>query len=146
MSKTRKRRLGRGTGSGRGKTSGKGTKGQKCRSGYNYRPFFEGGQMPLARRVPKRGFKNPFRKEYQVVNLRDLASDYDAGTTVTSDLLEAEGLVQDADHLIKILGIGEMNVALTVQADAFSASAREQLEKAGGEAKPREKAAFSASE
>ncbi len=96
--------------------------------------------MPLARRVPKRGFKNPFRKEYQVVNIRDLASRYEAGTTVTPDLLEADGLIRDADHLVKILGDGEMGIALTVQADAFSASAREQLGKAGGEAQPRQTA------
>ena len=141
MSKVRKKRVGRGAGSGLGKTSGRGMNGQKSRSGYSYRAFFEGGQMPLARRVPKRGFKNPFREEYQTVNVKDLAARFEGGATVTPDGLREKGLVRHAGHLIKILGDGEISIALAVQADAFTASAREKLEKAGGNAQPRERAA-----
>ena len=96
--------------------------------------------MPLARRVPKRGFRNPFRKEYQVVNVRDLAVKFEAGTTVTPDLLREKGLIRHADHLVKILGDGEIAVPLEVEADAFTASAREKLHQAGGEARPRQAA------
>ncbi|MFH1738650.1 MAG: 50S ribosomal protein L15 [bacterium] len=141
MSKARKKRVGRGAGSGVGKTSGRGMKGQRSRSGFNYRVCFEGGQMPLARRVPKRGFKNPFRKEYQAVNVKDLAARFEDGATVTPDGLREKGLVRHAGHLIKVLGDGEISIALAVQADAFTASAREKIVKAGGEAQPRQVAA-----
>ena len=124
------KRLGRGPGSGLGKTSGKGHKGQKARTGHHGIPaWFEGGQMPLQRRLPKRGFKNPFRKEYEAVNVRDL-NKIDADT-VTPDLLRELRLV-GGDKPIKILGSGEITRKLTVQAHAFSASARAKIEAAGG--------------
>ena len=124
------KRLGRGPGSGLGTTSGKGHKGQKARTGHHGIPaWFEGGQMPLQRRLPKRGFKNPFRKEYEAVNVRDL-NKIDADT-VTPDLLRELRLV-GGDKPIKILGSGEITRKLTVQAHAFSASARAKIEAAGG--------------
>ena len=113
-------------------------KGQKSRSGYTYRAFFEGGQMPLSRRVPKRGFRNPFRKEYQVVNVSSLAARFEAGAAGTPDLLREKGLIRHPDQLVKILGDGEITIPLEVEADAFTASAREKLEKAGGEARHRQ--------
>ncbi|HQL61971.1 MAG TPA: 50S ribosomal protein L15 [bacterium] len=141
MAKSGRKRVGRGPGSGAGKTAGRGTKGQLSRSGIKRRAFFEGGQMSLARRIPKRGFKNPSHKEYQVVNLGVLASKFEAGVTVTPQSLREKGLVRHPDRLIKILGGGEIGIALTVQADAFTASAREKLARAGGGAQPRQAAA-----
>ena len=131
--RTSKKRLGRGIGSGLGKTSGKGHKGQWARSGGGVRPGFEGGQMPLTRRVPKRGFNNHFRKVYAIVNL-DVLSGFEAGTVVDFDLLSAMGLVKEVKGAVglKVLGEGEINVAITVKAAKFSASAKEAIVKAGG--------------
>ncbi len=127
------KRIGRGHGSGNGKTAGKGHKGQKARSGGGIRPGFEGGQMPLARRIPKRGFNNVFAEKMTIVNISDLAR-FKEGTVVDSDLLKAAGVIKKADKGVKILGKGELNVNLTVKAAAFSASAKEKIEKAGGKA------------
>ncbi len=125
-------RVGRGEGGRRGKTAGRGTKGQKARS--KVRVGFEGGQMPLARRVPKaKGFRNPFRVEYNVINLDVLAERFSAGAEVTPDTLRAEGLVHKKG-LVKILGGGEVHVALTVKADAFSQAAIDKIVAAGGTA------------
>ena len=129
------KRLGRGIGSGQGKTAGKGHKGQWARSGGGVRPGFEGGQMPLARRIPKRGFNNRFRKEYVIVNLASLA-DLPAGTVVDYGFVLSNGLAKDVKNNagLKVLGDGELAVALTVRAAKFSASAKEGIEKAGGTA------------
>ncbi len=132
-SRTSAKRLGRGIGSGLGKTSGKGHKGQWARSGGGVRPGFEGGQMPLTRRVPKRGFNNHFRKVYAVVNLDQLSA-FEAGAVVDYETLLGEGLIKEVKNAagLKVLGNGEINVALTVKAAKFSASAKEAIEKAGG--------------
>ncbi len=127
-SKKTRKRVGRGPGSGVGKTSGRGHNGQKSRRGYSRRLGFEGGQMPLVRRVPKRGFKNAFRTVYAVVNLRDLA---EFEGDVTPESLMANGLVHKGE-LIKILGDGEIEIALKVTAHRFSKSARQKIEAAGG--------------
>ena len=127
-SRRRPKRLGRGPGSGTGKTAGRGHKGQKSRSGYSRRLGFEGGQMPLIRRVPKRGFTNIFRKEVAIVNLRDL-SDFEG--EITPELLVAKGLVRPGLP-VKILGDGEVSAALAVKAHHFSRSARAKIEAAGG--------------
>ena len=132
-SRTKRKRLGRGPGSGLGKTSGKGHKGLLARSGGTNSPGFEGGQMPLARRLPKFGFKNPSRVPYQVVNVGELASRFEAGATVDREALQAIGLAIRALP-IKILGSGTIDRALVVHADAFSASAKAAIEKAGGTA------------
>ena len=129
-SRQRKVRVGRGIGSKLGKTAGKGNKGQRSRKGYSRRPGFEGGQMPLHRRIPKRGFHNPFGTDYAVVNVGTLAA-FAAGETVTPDALRTRGIVR-SNGLVKILGDGELNVALTVQANAFSKSAQEKIARAGG--------------
>jgi len=126
------KRVGRGPGSGHGKTASRGTKGAKSRSGFRFKRGFEGGQMPLHRRVPKRGFHNPFRVEYAVVNLDTLADVFDAGSSVTPEVLRERGLVRRANALIKILGRGEIAKALTVKAHKFSGSAAEKIAKAGG--------------
>ena len=130
-SKHRKVRVGRGMGSKMGKTAGAGNKGQQSRRGYSVRPGFEGGQMPLHRRLPKRGFNSPFPKEFAVVNL-DRLNAFGAGETITPELLTDRGLVRAQRSGIKILGDGELKVALTVKAHAFSKSAREKIERAGG--------------
>lgn len=127
-----RKRLGRGIGSGTGKTSGKGHKGQKARSGGGVRPGFEGGQNPLYRRLPKRGFKNVNRKEFAVVNLNDL-NVFEAGTEVTPELLLSTGMVKNPKDGIKILGNGELTVNVTVKAHKFSASAVEKIQAAGGQ-------------
>jgi len=129
-----KKRIGRGQGSGQGKTAGRGHKGAKSRSGFKFKRGFEGGQMPLHRRVPKRGFHNPFRVEYEVVNLDLLAAKFDAGTVVTPELLHERGLVSGAGARIKILARGEVGKALTVRAHKFSGKASEKLKAAGGTA------------
>jgi len=129
-----KKRIGRGQGSGNGKTAGRGHKGAKSRSGFKFKRGFEGGQMPLHRRVPKRGFHNPFRVEYEVVNLDTLATRFDAGTVVTPDLLRQHGLVSGGGRPVKVLGRGDMSKALTVQAHKFSGKAAEKLQAAGGRA------------
>ncbi len=133
--RTAKKRLGRGIGSGLGKTSGKGHKGQWARSGGGVRVGFEGGQMPLIRRLPKRGFNNHFKKVYTIVNLSDLAG-FEAGSVVDKATLLENGLVKyvKGDAGLKVLGNGEINVALTVKAAKFSASAKAAIEKAGGTA------------
>lgn len=125
------RRIGRGHGSGKGKTSGKGMKGQRARSGGRGKLHFEGGQMPLQRRLPHRGFNNPFPKSIAVVNLEDLLR-FEAGTTVTPELLTASGLVKKLGDGVKVLGTGELDRALTVHAHAFSGTAKDKIEKAGG--------------
>ena len=125
-------RRGRGHGSGNGKTAGKGHKGQKARSGAT-RPGFEGGQMPLYRRIPKRGFTNIWRKEYEIVNVETL-NRFDNGTEVTPELLIAEGIVKQVKDGIKILGNGKLEKNLTVQAQKFTKSALEKIEAAGGKA------------
>jgi large subunit ribosomal protein L15 len=130
-SRKRKVRVGRGMGSKLGKTAGSGNKGQKSRRGYSRRRGFEGGQMPLHRRMPKRGFHNPFGVTYSVVNLEELNA-FPAGETVTPDLLRAHGFVRRATDPIKILGDGELKNKLAVHAHAFSASAKEKIAKAGG--------------
>jgi large subunit ribosomal protein L15 len=127
-----KKRVGRGPGSGHGKTASRGTKGAKSRSGFRFKRGFEGGQMPLHRRVPKRGFHNPFRVEYAVVNLDMLEQVFDAGSDVTPDVLRERGLVRDRQALIKVLGRGDVTKKLTVRAHKFSGTAAEKIAKAGG--------------
>jgi len=129
-SRKRKVRVGRGMGSKLGKTAGSGNKGQKSRRGYSRRRGFEGGQMPLHRRIPKRGFNNPFASSFAVINLEEL-NVFPAGETVTPDLLRAHGFVRTAQD-VKILGDGDLKNKLTVHAHAFSASAKEKITKAGG--------------
>ncbi len=126
-----KKRVGRGPGSGQGKTAGRGEKGQKSRSGYTSKLGFEGGQMPLQRRIPKRGFTNIFKKHHAVVNVSDLER-FDNGATVDEAALRQAGLVKGQHDGIKILGDGKLSKKLTVTADKFSESARKQIEAAGG--------------
>jgi len=130
-SKKRKKRAGRGISSGLGKTAGRGHKGQKARSGGGKGPGFEGGQTPLQRRLPKRGFNNVFKKDYAEVKLEDL-NRFSEGTTVTPELLFEEGLIKHADDAVKLLGNGELERALTVKAHAFTRSAAGKVEAAGG--------------
>jgi len=138
-SKHRVKRLGCGESSGHGKTSGKGHKGQKARSGGSIRLGFEGGQMPLIRRLPKRGFNNAaFHKNYAIVNLSDLAS-FKEGTVVNEQILREAKLLRGNGAGLKILGDGELKHALTIEADKISASAREKIEKAGGSVTLRQK-------
>jgi large subunit ribosomal protein L15 len=132
-SRKSRKRLGRGTGSGLGKTSGRGHKGRGARSGGNTHPRFEGGQMPLQRRLPKRGFHNPFRRAYAVVNLARLDAVFDAGAVVDAAALLAHGLVRKGLP-VKVLGQGELSKALTVKAQAFSESAKARITAAGGSA------------
>lgn len=124
-------RVGRGMGSGKGKTCGRGHKGQMARKGHKHKPGFEGGQMRLVRRLPKRGFHNPTHKVYMPVNVSDL-SRFDEGTEVTSSVLKAGGLAKGAADGIKILGFGELDKKLIVKVQAFSPSARTKIEAAGG--------------
>ena len=126
-----RKRVGRGTGSGLGKTAGRGHKGRKSRSGGNSPPGYEGGQMPLQRRLPKRGFTNPFRKEYEVVNLASLGR-FAAGSVVDAAALSGAGLVSRRAKRLKILGNGALEHALTVKAQAFSESAKAAIEAKGG--------------
>ena len=130
-SRFERKRIGRGIGSGTGKTSGKGHKGQNARSGGGVRPGFEGGQMPLYRRLPKRGFTNIFAKEYVAVNVSELER-FDNGTEVSAELLKDAGVISKIKDGVKILGRGEITKKLTVKAAKFSASAQEKIEKAGG--------------
>jgi large subunit ribosomal protein L15 len=127
-----RKRVGRGPGSGNGKTAGRGHKGQKSRSGYSRRYGFEGGQMPLVRRIPKRGFTNIFRVEFQVVNLRDLERIFSDGDTVSPEVLVEKGLARGGKRLIKVLADGDLTKKLIVQAHKFSGAARAGIEKAGG--------------
>jgi large subunit ribosomal protein L15 len=126
-----RKRVGRGIGSGNGKTAGRGHKGQNARSGGGVRPGFEGGQNPLYRRLPKRGFTNPNRKVYAVINL-DRLNQFAEGTVVTPELLLEAGVIKNVRDGVKILGNGELNVKLTVQAQKFSQSAVEKIEALGG--------------
>ena len=132
--KTQSKRLGRGIGSGLGKTSGKGHKGQWARSGGGVRPGFEGGQMPLVRRIPKRGFNNVFKKEYSIVNVSDLEV-FDNGTVVTAELLLEKGVLSKVEpYGLKVLGNGTLTKKLEVKANKFTKSAAEIIQKAGGKA------------
>ncbi len=133
---TSTKRIGRGQGSGLGGTSTKGNKGAQARTGYNYRAWFEGGQMPLIRRVPKFGFKNPFRVEYEVVNLDTLQAMVDSGVGSNIDhaALASKGLLSNTRKLVKVLGRGELKANITVKLNKFSASAKKAIEEAGGTA------------
>ena len=132
-SQKKKKRVGRGDGSGHGKTACRGHKGQGARSGGGTPPGFEGGQMPLKRRLPKRGFRNPFRKSAAIVNLGQLEI-FPSGSEVTPDLLLARGFIAGKDRSVKILAGGPLSKSLTVKAHAFSSKARERLEALGGKA------------
>ena len=132
-SKHSKKRVGRGQGTGQGTQAGRGHKGQQSRSGSKSKRGFEGGQMPLHRRVPKRGFHNPFRTEYEVVNLDLLADRFDAGTVVTPELLRERGIIRRAGQ-IKVLARGDISKKLTVRAHKFSGKAAEKIAAAGGAA------------
>ena len=133
-SKKNKKRVGRGHGTGQGAQAGRGHKGAQSRSGFKFKRGFEGGQMPLHRRIPKRGFHNAFRVEYAVVNLDTLAERFDAGTVVTPDLLRERGLVHGASRQIKVLARGDIAKKLTVRAHKFSGKAAEKIAAAGGAA------------
>jgi large subunit ribosomal protein L15 len=128
----KKKRVGRGPGSGLGKTAGRGHKGQKSRSGYSSRPGFEGGQMPLQRRLPKRGFTNIFKKKWLEVSLGKLEESFNAGDEITPEILHTRGLIKKAKHDLVILGTGEISKALKISAHRFTKAAREKIEKAGG--------------
>ena len=127
-----KKRVGRGHGTGQGAQAGRGHKGAQSRSGFKFKRGFEGGQMPLHRRVPKRGFHNPFRTEYAVVNLDVLADRFDADTVVTPELLREKGLIHSTRQPIKVLARGDVSKKLTVQAHKFSGKAAEKIAAAGG--------------
>ena len=128
-----RKRLGRGPGSGHGKTSGKGHKGQRARSGFKSHAWFEGGQMPLQRRVPKRGFYSRNKIYYQLVNVSSLEKKFDDGASVNAEDLVQSGLVHTVKRPVKILGDGELTIKLTVEADKFTKSAEEKITKAGGQ-------------
>lgn len=130
----KKKRLGRGPGTGLGKTAGRGEKGQKSRSGYSSKTGFEGGQMPLHRRLPKRGFTNIFKKQWIEVSLEALERNFDADTEITPEVLHRRGVIKKAKHDIVVLGNGEISKALKISAHRFTKSAREKIEKAGGTA------------
>jgi len=130
----RRKRIGRGDSSGWGKTAGRGEKGQLSRTGAVHRPFFEGGQIPLFRRLPKRGFKNPDRIVYEIINLSVLEENFDAGAVVDAASLREKKLLAKGDRAIKILANGEISKALTVKAAKFSAAAVAKIEAAGGKA------------
>lgn len=127
----KRKRVGRGPGSGHGKTATRGEKGQKSRSGYSQRPGFEGGQMPLYRRLPKRGFTNIFQKQFAILNVQDL-NRFDDGSTVSPEFLVEQGVIRKARNGLRILGGGELKKKLTVRAHHFSKSAAEKIQQAGG--------------
>jgi large subunit ribosomal protein L15 len=129
--KRERKRVGRGQGSGRGRTATRGHKGSKARSGYGIRPGFEGGQMPLQRRLPKRGFNNIFRKEYALVQVRDLES-FESGSRIDREALLKAGLIEKSATLVKVLANGELSKSLTVLVDKVSQGARKKIEAAGG--------------
>jgi large subunit ribosomal protein L15 len=131
-SNRQKRRIGRGTGSGKGSTAGKGLNGHLQRSGSGKKPYFEGGQTPLTRRLPKRGFHHASRVEFQILNLRDLAELDFEGNEITPELLYEFGIINDLDKPVKILGVGEVTKPLTFKVNACSKSAKEKIEKAKG--------------
>ena len=128
----KKKRVGRGPGSGLGKTAGRGEKGQKSRSGYSRKIGFEGGQMPLHRRLPKRGFTNIFKKRWLEVSLASLDEHFDADSEITPEVLHERGLIKKAKHDVVVLGNGELSKPLRISAHRFTKSAREKIEKAGG--------------
>ena len=128
----KKKRLGRGPGSGLGKTSGKGHKGQKSRSGYSSRPGFEGGQMPLQRRLPKRGFTNIFKKQWIEISLAKIEENFNAGDDVNPQVLHERGLIKKAKHDLVILGNGDVTKKLNISAHRFTKAAKDKIEKAGG--------------
>lgn len=132
-STTKRRRVGRGTGSGMGKTSTRGHKGQKARSGGGVRPGFEGGQMPLARRLPKRGFVNIFAKVYTTINVSDLDK-FDEGTVITAEFLKEQKVIKKINDGLKVLGNGELSKKLTVKAVKFTKTAQQKIEAVGGAA------------
>ena len=136
----KKKRVGRGPGSGLGKTAGRGHKGQKSRSGYSSRPGFEGGQMPLQRRLPKRGFTNIFKKEWLEISLAKIEESFSASDEVTPEILHERGLIKKAKHDVVILGTGEISKALKISAHRFTKTAKDKIEKAGGAATIIEKA------
>ena len=136
-----RKRIGRGQGSGQGKTAGRGHKGQKSRSGYSSRPGFEGGQMPLQRRLPKRGFTNIFKKEWIEISLAKIEANFSAGDDVTPDILHERGLIKKAKHDLVILGNGDVSKALNISAHRFTKTAKDKIEKAGGSATEIKKAA-----
>lgn len=128
----KKKRVGRGPGSGLGKTAGRGHKGQKSRSGYSSKKGFEGGQMPLQRRLPKRGFTNIFKKQWLEISLAKLEENFNAGDEITPEILHNRGLIKKAKHDLVILGNGEISKALKISAHRFTKTAKEKIEKAGG--------------
>lgn len=130
----KKKRVGRGPGSGLGKTSGRGNKGQKSRSGYSSKAGFEGGQMPLQRRLPKRGFTNIFKKQWIEISLAKINENFNAGDEVTPEVLHDRGLIKKAKHDLVILGNGEITKALKISAHRFTKTAKDKIEKAGGTA------------
>jgi large subunit ribosomal protein L15 len=130
----RKKRVGRGPGTGLGKTAGRGEKGQKSRSGYSRKIGFEGGQMPLHRRLPKRGFTNIFKKRWLEVSLAALDREFKANDEITPEVLHDRGIIKKAKHDVVVLGTGELSKALRISAHRFTKSAREKIEKAGGAA------------
>ena len=132
--KKARKRLGRGTGSGQGKTAGRGHKGQGSRAGFSMHPLFEGGQMPLARRVPKRGFTNSFAKKVATINVGDLELLFEAGESVSPAVLKESGIIKENFDELKILGHGELTKTLQVVAHKFSKTAEEAIQKAGGQA------------
>ena len=135
----KKKRIGRGPGSGTGKTAGKGHKGQKSRSGYSHKIGFEGGQMPLQRRLPKRGFTNIFKKEWIEISLAKIEENFTAGETVTPEILHERGLIKKAKHDLVVLGTGELQKSLNISAHRFTKTAKDKIEKAGGSATKIEK-------
>ena len=136
----KKKRVGRGPGSGLGKTAGRGHKGQKSRSGYSSRPGFEGGQMPLQRRLPKRGFTTIFKKQWIEISLAKIESNFSAGDQVTPDILHERGLIKKAKHDLVILGNGDVTKALNISAHRFTGTAKDKIERAGGTATKIERA------
>jgi large subunit ribosomal protein L15 len=129
----KRKRIGRGIGSGHGKTAGKGSKGQLSRAGWFGLPSFEGGQMPLSRRIPKRGFTNSFAPSVSIINVAELEAAFESGETVTPELLKERGVVKGRYDVLKVLGDGDLTKKLTVSAHRFSKSAKEKIERAGGQ-------------
>ena len=140
----KKKRVGRGPGSGLGKTSGRGHKGQKSRSGYSSKSGFEGGQMPLQRRLPKRGFTNIFKKQWIEISLAKIEENFNAGDEVTPEILHDRGLIKKAKHDLVILGTGNISKGLKISAHRFTKTAKDKIEKAGGTASEIVKAAEAA--
>lgn len=142
----KKKRVGRGPGSGLGKTAGRGHKGQKSRSGYSSRPGFEGGQMPLQRRLPKRGFTNIFKKEWIEISLGKIEENFQTGDEITPEILHKRGLIKKAKHDLVILGNGDVTKSLNISAHRFTKTAKDKIEKAGGSANVIQKVMAAAAE